>query len=484
MQTTTFTFNSLIIEMLKSVILYPLICIFNTYGKLIVSMLRKKSIFFTLLLFVPLWVVAQGFRLPKGERFEKIRFELINNLIIVPVEINGTELTFILDSGVSKPILFNLSESDSVSINNVSEVTIRGLGDGEPMKALSSKGNIFKFGKANNFSQDLYVVMDRNINFSTSLGIPVHGIMGYDLFRDFIVEVNYGANRLKLHNPETYTYRESKRAQTIPLVVDKRKAYIEGMVLMKDTANIPVKLLVDTGSSDALWLFPEPEKGLEIPEKSYDDHLGRGLSGDIFGKRSKINGVRIGDFELEEAKVAFPDRESFQGLDTLGNRNGSLGGEVLKRFNMIFDYGRGLVTLKKNGNFKEPFQYNLAGIDLKHNGLRYIAESIAGVNGVVKNENGSTFGNVQILLENKTRLSLVPEIVVSGIRAGSPAAEAGLREGDVILAVNGRNVHKYKLQEILKMINDKEGKRIKLLIERYNQDLLFSFVLKKVFDEQ
>jgi membrane-associated protease RseP (regulator of RpoE activity) len=171
-------------------------------------------------------------------------------------------------------------------------------------------------------------------------------------------------------------------------------------------------------------------------------------------------------------------------LDTLGNRNGSLGGEVLKRFNMIFDYGRGLVTLKKNGNFKEPFQYNLAGIDLKHNGLRYIAESIAGVNGVVKNENGSTFGNVQILLENKTRLSLVPEIVVSGIRAGSPAAEAGLREGDVILAVNGRNVHKYKLQEILKMINDKEGKRIKLLIERYNQDLLFSFVLKKVFDEQ
>ena len=38
---------------------------------------------------------------------------------------------------------------------------------------------------------------------------------------------------------------------------------MEGTVLMKDTVNIPVKLLVDTGSSDALWLFPEPEKGLE-----------------------------------------------------------------------------------------------------------------------------------------------------------------------------------------------------------------------------
>lgn len=446
-------------------------------------MWKRIALIFTLLLFVPNMILAQGFTLPSDKKHQKIRFELINNLIIIPVEINGVELTFILDSGVSKPILFNLSQSDSVPINNVSEVTIRGLGDGEPMKALSSKGNSFALGDAKNYSQDLYVVMDRGIDFSTSLGIPVHGIMGYDLFRDFIVEVNYNSKKLKLHNPELYTYKERRNRQTIPLKVDRRKAYVEGTVLMKDTANIPVKLLVDTGSSDALWLFPEPEKGLEIPEKNYEDHLGRGLSGDIYGKRSKIDGVQIGDFKLDEAKVAFPYRESFQGLDSLGDRNGSLGGEVLKRFNMVFDYARGLVTLKKNGNFNEPFQYNLAGIDLQHNGLRYIAERIADANGLVKEDQADSFGNVQILLENKTRLSLVPEIVVSGIRAGSPAAEAGLREGDVILAVNGKRVHQYKLQEILKMINEKEGKRIKVLIERYNQDLLFTFVLKKMFDD-
>jgi len=446
-------------------------------------MWKRIALIFTLLLFVPNMILAQGFTLPSDKKHQKIRFELINNLIIIPVEINGVELTFILDSGVSKPILFNLSQSDSVPINNVSEVTIRGLGDGEPMKALSSKGNSFTLGGAKNYSQDLYVVMDRGIDFSTSLGIPVHGIMGYDLFRDFVVKVNYNSKKLKLHNPELYTYKERRNRQTIPLTVERRKAYVEGTVLMKDTANIPVKLLVDTGSSDALWLFPEPEKGLEIPEKNYEDHLGRGLSGDIYGKRSKIDGVQIGDFKLDEAKVAFPYRESFQGLDSLGDRNGSLGGEVLKRFNMVFDYARGLVTLKKNGNFNEPFQYNLAGIDLQHNGLRYIAERIADANGLVKEDQADSFGNVQILLENKTRLSLDPEIVVSGIRAGSPAAEAGLREGDVILAVNGKRVHQYKLQEILKMINEKEGKRIKVLIERYNQDLLFTFVLKKMFDD-
>lgn len=430
---------------------------------------------------IPYLVSAQGFKLPKDQKFQRIGFEMLNNLIIIPVEVNGAKLKFVLDSGVSKPILFNLSDQDSLQINNVSEVTIRGLGEGEPMKALSSKGNAFRLGKAKNYSQDLYVVLDKEINFSTSLGIAVHGILGYDLFRDFIVEVNYGNSSIKLHNPDLYRYSNSRKSQTLPISVERRKAYLDGTVLMKDEDDIPVKLLVDTGSSDALWLFHQPEKGLEIPEKNYEDYLGRGLSGDIFGKRTKVRGIKIGDFELKDAKAAFPYRESFGFIKNLGDRNGSVGGEILKRFNIIFDYQKEIVTLKKNGNFRAPFQYNLAGIALQHNGLRYIAESIADFTGVVRDDD-STFGNVQILLENKTRLSLVPEIIVSGIRAGSPAAEAGLLEGDVILAVNGKKIHRYKLQEVLKMLNDKEGKRIQVLIERYNKDLLFSFVLKKVFD--
>lgn len=443
--------------------------------------MREKRRFFTVLLLAfPFLAAAQGFKLSKDIKYQKIKFELINNLIIVPVEINGSELTFVLDTGVSRPILFNLSDQDSVQINNVSEVTIRGLGDGEPMKALSSKGNTFKLGEARNHGQDLYVVLDKGINFSTSLGIPVHGILGYDLFRDLVVEINYSSGNIKLCDPKKYAYARNKKARTLPLVIEGRKAYIEGTVLMQGAKNVLVKLLVDTGSSDALWLFHQPEKGLEIPEKNYEDYLGKGLSGDIFGKRTKVSGIKIGDFELKDAKAAFPHRESFGFLENMGDRNGSVGGEILKRFNIVFDYPGNKVTLKRNINFKAPFQYNLAGIALQHNGLRYIAESIADSNGVVQDDD-SSFGNVQILLENRTRLSLVPEIVVSGIRMGSPAEEAGLREGDVILAVNGKRVHNYKLQEILKMLNEKEGKRVRVLIERYNKDLLFSFVLKKVF---
>lgn len=433
------------------------------------------------LLCLPLLGVAQGYHMAKGEKSQKVNFQLINNLIIIPLEVNGAKLSFILDSGVSKPILFNLSDQDSIRLNNVTEITINGLGEGEPIKALSSKGNRFKLKKMQNNNQLLYVVLDKSMNFSPSLGIPIHGIIGYDLFRDFVVDINYSNKVIRFYDPEYYKPKENKKYKTMPLSIIRSKSYIDGEIHLPEHKNVEVKLLVDTGSSDAIWLFKNEEKGIGIPEKNYDDYLGKGLNGNIFGKRTKVNNIKIADFELKDAKAAFPDMESFTAIKDLGDRNGSLGGEILKRFNIVFNYPNNTIMLKKNSYFKTPFHYNMSGIELQHNGIRYIAERIADTRGVVRNEE-SAFGDVQILMENRTRLSLVPEIIVSAIRAGSPAEEVGLREGDVILAVNGKQVHEYKLQEVMKMLNEKEGKRVRLLIERYNKDLLFSFVLKNLFE--
>lgn len=428
-------------------------------------------------------VYAQQFRLPEAQqRSAKIRFELVNNLMVVPLEVNGTRLSFIVDSGVGKPILFNLADQDSIELKNVRKLTIQGLGSGQPIEALSSVGNTFRLASLENHNQQVYVVLDKDLNFSPALGMPIHGIIGYDLFRDFVVEVNYGRQFIRFHDPQTYKPRKGKGTQTLPLDVERKKAFLEGSVVVRDGQGVvPVRLLMDTGSSDAVWLFPDAEEGLRVPEKHYEDYLGKGLSGTIYGKRTKISQLRLGDFVLTDTKAAFPDLESLQGIGDLGERDGSLGGELLKRFNMIINYPSGEITLSKNSHFNDPFLFNLAGIELEHAGVRYIAERIADSRGVVM-ESDDPFGNVQLLLEGQTRLSLVPEIVVSAIRAGSPAHEVGLREGDVILAVNGKSVHKFKLQEVMSMINDKNGKRVKLLIERFNRDLLFSFVLREVFE--
>ena len=70
---------------------------------------------FFFLLFVLLFIngtsFSQGkFILKNKASSSKIKFELINNLIVFPVEVNGVKLSFLLDTGVSKPIIFNSLE--------------------------------------------------------------------------------------------------------------------------------------------------------------------------------------------------------------------------------------------------------------------------------------------------------------------------------------------------------------------------------------
>ncbi len=420
---------------------------------------------------------AQHYLLPEGQKTEKIKFQLINNLIIVPLQVNGTPLSFVLDTGVNKPILFNLSHRDSVQLNNVAEVSINGLGDGDAVNALSSSGNSFRLGALENVSQQLYVVMDAGINFSPSLGIPVHGIIGFDLFRDLVVEINYGKRMIKFHDPKKYKHKLRLNTEMLDISLKGSKAYLNAAVAIDNNEMVPVKMLLDTGSSDAIWLFENDS--ILPPKHSYEDYLGKGLGGDIYGKRSRVKKIKIGSFVLDDAKAAFPNMSVFNRIKDLGDRNGSLGGELLKRFNFVFDYPNERILIKKNSNFKLDFQYNVSGIDLQHAGVRYVSEHINSNNSASTLK--ASYGNVQLMLEGSSRLSLVPEIIVSGIRAGSPAYSSGLMEGDVILAVNGKKIHRYKLQEILQMLNDKKDKPVKVLVTRFNKDLLFSFVLKDSF---
>ena len=93
----------------------------------------------------------------------------INNLIILPVEVNGVELSFLLDTGVSKPIIFNfLNVSDTLKIKDTQKIYLRGLGEGNVIEALKSSNNVFKIGDAIKINQDLYAVYDASLNFGTN----------------------------------------------------------------------------------------------------------------------------------------------------------------------------------------------------------------------------------------------------------------------------------------------------------------------------
>jgi hypothetical protein len=232
-----------------------------------------------------------------------------------------------------------------------------------------------------------------------------------------------------------------------------------------------------------LWLFEEEGILPEDPKKFFDDFLGLGFSGNIFGKRSKLDEVWLGDFYLKEVKVAFPDKSATEGINFFKERDGSIGGDLLKRFTVTMDYQSKTMTLKKNSNFLEPFYYNMAGLTIEHDGVDVVTElttrrnfDFAGSRNTETGTASQAVTDVSVI----TQISLVPRYVIVNIRQGSPAQLAGLEIGDEIVTINGSAAHKIKLFELNALFSSKAGKRIHLKVKRKNVMFKLGFTLKKV----
>lgn len=435
----------------------------------------KIALGFYILLF-PFWIVGQtSFEFPKNTTKDKIDIQLINNLMLLPVEVNGVSLTFLLDTGASSTVIFSFEETDSLQLNNSKVVKLRGLGKGEPVDAIKSENNVIKIGKAIKKNQIIYVVFDGELNFSSRLGVPVHGIIGFDFLKDFIVEVNNENERLRFYLPESFTKRKCRKCLEKELFFIKDKPHIsatfESGGVIKE-----VNLLIDSGSGDALWLFESIENNIEIPENAFEDYLGLGINGNIYGKRAKVEGLTIGDYNFKNVNTAYPNISFLEDLGLLENRQGSIGGELLKRFNWVIDYQNKTINLRKNRFYKQPFHYNMSGLTLQHGSFTLVRErKYASSEGYNTGREEQGFSVYKLNLGTNVEIRLEQIYVVVDVRENSPAAEAGIREGDEILEVNSVPVYKYKLHDINQMFYVKEGKtmRMKILRNGYEQSVKF-----------
>ena len=148
--------------------------------------------FLLLLLFIITDSFAQNnFHFNSNVKKQTISFQLLNNLIVFPIEVNGKKLNFILDSGVGNTILFNLNARDSIQLKNVKKIKLQGLGSEDPVDAILSDGNEFKLNSIISNNQKLYVVDNDNFDLSSKMGLTVNGIIGYELIKDFQVKINY-----------------------------------------------------------------------------------------------------------------------------------------------------------------------------------------------------------------------------------------------------------------------------------------------------
>lgn len=436
----------------------------------------KKIIVFctTILLFVSVFSSAQSeFSLRNTSR-DKIQFELVKGLTIIPVTINGVNLSFLLDTGVDKTILFSLENRDSLELFDVVPIQLRGLGEGGKMDAYRSDNNQVQIGKAVNNNLSVYLVFDRNNNISPQLGIPVHGIIGHDFFKDMVVEINYEGEWIKIYKPSDYD-RKHKNWTNLPLVFYNNKPYLQTKIeLGKDI--LSTTLLIDTGASDALWFFPNDS--ISVPSKNFPDFLGAGLSGHIYGRRSKISSFSMGNFTFENITAAFPDSVAVGNFKEFVLKDGLIGAEILKRFHLVIDYRKARMWAKPNRQFNDPFYYDMSGLVLRYDGMQLVKDyqyvSVGKVQQSVSFEAENNFARTPY----KVKMRIVPKVEIEAVRPESPAAEVGFQKGDVLLDINGKPVHTYTLIELSELFKSEKGKQIKIQISRNGFEMTKKFHLR------
>lgn len=380
----------------------------------------------------------------KSRKIESIPFEMVGSYVVINVKINDSSpLNLILDSGIRNTIITELEPSDKITLSFSDVKDMMGLGGGGILEAYTSNFNLLKIGKLKLQNKTVYVLKNDVFNLSKHSGTKINGLIGVDFFQDHIVEIDYSSKHIRFYEPTNF--EAPKGYEMMPITIESQKMFVELSVVESDSTHRQVKMLMDTGAELNAWFQTTSKESVHVPPKWVQGTIGEGLNGIITGKYSHIPQICFGNFCLKNAIVSFPDSATITGIVTNSKRDGTVGSQLLSRFNLFIDYKQKKFYFKPNSNFKNPYSYNVAGIEI----IQYSP--------------------------------VVPIIEVMDVWANSPAAHAGVQKEDQIIEINGTSAFQMSIGEIRKIFETTSKRPLNLTLKRGKEEIMVRIDMKDKF---
>lgn len=283
-----------------------------------------------------------------GSCLARIPIELDRNRTIVKVQVaDSRPQQLILDTGMPMDgvYLFHTDFTDEVTLEGTIEVQVPGAGSGAPSTAIMADSVSLSAGAAV-FGRQRVIVS----HSAHTQSFPTDGVIGWSLFGHFAVEVDYDKMLIALHAPGAFAADSSWRA--LPMKLKENIPWISVAVDVLGQGQVPIECYIDFASGDAIELLARQDSKFPIPENLEQSYLGTGLSGDIHGGVGRVAALAIGEYTLRDVTATFPAAGVRSRQE---NADAVIGNQLLRRFNLVFDYADSVLWIRPNQAFAEAF---------------------------------------------------------------------------------------------------------------------------------
>ena len=336
-------------------------------------------------------------------------------IVKATIDNHKDSLNFILDTGSGGISLDSTTVQELGIVATPTQRTIRGIAGVKKVD--------FAYNHRLNMPGLTVDSLDFHINdyemLSGVYGLRIDGIIGYSFFRRYIVTVDFDKSLISVFPPGDFSY--PKGSYTLrPSISSLPMQYAE----FTEDRTIGSRYFLDTGAGLCLLLSQQfvNDSAVFKPSKKMFLSVAEGLGGKRAMQITIIHRFKLGRYRFKNMPVyVFQDEFNVTSYPFL---SGLIGNDLLRRFNLVINYGRSEVNLFPNTSFREQFDYAYTGFNMFQDGKDVIA------------------------------VDVMPD---------SPAEKAGLKDGDIILGIGNKfagNLQDYK--NILQI----PGSKIRMLISR------------------
>lgn len=269
--------------------------------------------------------------------------------VFLQARVNNSEpLWFVLDSGSGDTVL-NQRLIQKLNLKIEAEGEVEGAG-GEQAAVLTS-GVTLDINGVRLARQEIpaldFAALEK------SIGREINGMLGYDFMRRFVVEVDYEALVLRIHNAAAYRYRG--RGQILPITTENDHPHVRLTVSVAGHEALAGKFIVDGGAGGVTLEFAnsfvQAHKLLESVEILETKSLAA-LGGTHTISYGRGQSIQLGRLKLLSPILGF----SRTAHRTSNRRNiaGLIGTRFLRRFTVIYDDKRRRIIFEPNRNFGQP----------------------------------------------------------------------------------------------------------------------------------